>query len=164
MQSTTKAVDIGKAAPIVACVIASVVAANGVTVERQTCSQPCMEREVIEEVVQFNDSSDVTYTKVALWSEFQDLVKEWRETRAASSAAQMAMVPAYQRIIGLGPDVIPLILAQLKSEGDAPDHWFWALAILTRDNPVPQSSRGKVREMAKAWLDWGTRTGHVQLG
>lgn len=93
---------------------------------------------------------------------FKQLVQQWRDERpAASSVAQMAMVSAYQQIIGLGPDAIPMILAQLKSEGNSPNHWFWALASITRDNPVPKESRGKLQEMAKAWLAWGETKGYV---
>jgi len=43
----------------------------------------------------------------------------------------MAMCDAYQKIIGLGPDAVPLIIAQMQSEADEPDQWFWALQVLT---------------------------------
>lgn len=46
----------------------------------------------------------------------------------------MAMLPSCQRIIGMGPVVVPLILEELRRE---PDHWFWALEMLTEDDPVP---------------------------
>ncbi len=93
---------------------------------------------------------------------FQTLLAEWRRERGAmSSVAEMAMLPAYQKIIGMGEDVLPLILAQLKSEGSTPDHWFWALAAIAHDNPVPQESRGRLSDMAKAWLEWGQKEGYV---
>ncbi len=96
------------------------------------------------------------------WLKFQKLTKEWRDTRGArSTAAQMAMLRPYQEIIGMGEDAIPFILAQLKAEGSSPDHWFWALAAISNDNPVPAKSRGKLSEMAVAWLEWGRQKEYV---
>jgi hypothetical protein len=95
---------------------------------------------------------------------FRELVSQWKQARGAkSSIAEMAMLPAYQRIIGMGPTAIPFILAELQSEGNAPDHWFWALAAIAGENPVPAKSRGKLAEMANAWLEWGQRKGYVQM-
>ena len=99
---------------------------------------------------------------LARWVEFQTLRRQWLQERGArASAADMAMTPSYLNIIGMGPDVVPDILRQLRSEGDRPEHWFFALAAITRDNPVPLQSRGKVREMAKAWLEWGQTKEYV---
>jgi len=67
----------------------------------------------------------------------------------------MILCPSYQAIIGMGPPAIDLILARLKAEGDDPDHWFWALQILTGINPVPEEDEGNVRKMADTWLKWG---------
>lgn len=87
---------------------------------------------------------------------FNRLAKEWKSERGAQSTmAVIAALPGYMKIIGMGKPAIPLILAQLKAEGNAPDHWFWALAVISEENPVPKESRGKLSEMAKAWLDWG---------
>jgi hypothetical protein len=64
----------------------------------------------------------------------------------------MAMHPAYQQIIGLGNEAVPLLLRELKKE---PDHWFWALKAITGVDPVEPTQRGRVKEMAGAWLRWG---------
>jgi hypothetical protein len=89
---------------------------------------------------------------------FQSLVRQWREERGpSSSTTDLAMCPSYQRIIGLGPAVVPLLLRELER---APDHWFWALKAVTGADPVPIASRGKVREMARLWLDWGREQGY----
>lgn len=94
---------------------------------------------------------------------FHRLTRQWKNERGAqATAAAMAALPGYQKIIGMGPDALPFILAQLKSEGDTPDHWFWALAAISDENPVPPESRGKLSEMAKAWLAWGQKKGHVE--
>jgi hypothetical protein len=89
---------------------------------------------------------------------FRALVALWKRERGPySSSAQLAQHPAYQQIIGMGPEVIPLLLRELEQE---PDHWFRALHALTGANPVPAASRGKVREMAEAWLKWGREQGY----
>lgn len=83
---------------------------------------------------------------------FHQLTQEWKQaTRVSSSAAEMAMHPAYQQIIGLGAAAIPLLLRELRKE---PDHWFWALRAIAGEDPVPAAARGQVPAMTEAWLDW----------
>lgn len=90
------------------------------------------------------------------WS-FRELARRWREdTETMSSIEDMALHPAYQRIIGMGPAVLPLILRELER---APDHWFWALRAITGADPVAPEQRGDIRGMAAAWLAWARREG-----
>ena len=90
---------------------------------------------------------------------FSALVSQWkRNTEMTSSMTEMAMHPAYQRIIGMGTDAIPLLLRELE---DRPDHWFWALKAISGDDPVRPEQRGKLKEMVRAWLAWGSREGYV---
>ncbi|HVN82499.1 MAG TPA: hypothetical protein VMW38_26170 [Terriglobia bacterium] len=90
---------------------------------------------------------------------FHRLADQWRsERRATSLVVDMAVHPAYQSIIGMGPTAVPLILHELRR---SPDHWFWALRSITGENPVPEESRGNMREMAEAWLTWGAAKGYV---
>ena len=94
-----------------------------------------------------------------LQREFSTLAQQWeRDTQFSSSATEIAMHPAYQRIIGMGTAAIPLILAELERE---PGHWFWALKAISGDDPVPEDARGKLPEMAQLWLDWGRRHGYA---
>lgn len=89
---------------------------------------------------------------------FSRLFDQWKtDTRYVSTVLEMAMHPAYQQIIGMGPSAIPLILNQLLR---GPDHWFWALTAITGEDPVPESSRGDLDEMTKAWLTWGRERGY----
>jgi hypothetical protein len=89
---------------------------------------------------------------------FDELVADWKRERGPhSSSARLAEHSAYQEIIRMGPEVIPLLLAELQRE---PDHWFRALHALTGADPVPPESRGKIREMADAWLRWGHAQGY----
>lgn len=99
--------------------------------------------------------SSVTFAPVPAGVEatFQALAQAWKLERGpSSSTTERSMCPSYQRIIGLGPAVVPLLLRELDR---APDHWFWALKSITGADPVPDTSRGKIREMAQCWLDWG---------
>src|SRR5262249_25632314 len=89
---------------------------------------------------------------------FRQLVEAWQSDCPPSSRiADMVMHPAYQQIIGLGPAAIPLLLKELENNLD---HWFWALIAITGANPVPPESRGKFKEMAEAWLEWGRKYGY----
>jgi hypothetical protein len=90
---------------------------------------------------------------------FEQCVQEWRRaTRFESSSTEIFMNPAYQRIIGLGPDVIPLIL---RSLAERHEHWFWALRALTGENPVSEANAGDVEAMSQAWLTWGREHGYI---
>ncbi len=90
---------------------------------------------------------------------FHELADTWRrETGYMSSAQDMAMHPAYQRIMGMGQPAIALILKELEAK---PDHWFWALRSLTGENPVLAEHIGNVKLMAQDWLSWGYKHGYV---
>ena len=90
---------------------------------------------------------------------FTELADAWRTGRnpVSSKAIEMAMHPAYQRIIGMGPVAIPFILRELERE---PDHWFWALRAISGEDPIPPESRGKIDQMTAAWLRWGRQNGY----
>ncbi len=89
---------------------------------------------------------------------FHELVALWKRERGPhSSSARLAEHPAYQQIIRMGPQVVPLLLRELET---TPDHWFRALHALTGADPVPEQSRGKVKEMAAAWLSWARTQGY----
>src|SRR5262249_24123310 len=88
---------------------------------------------------------------------FRIACRTWKSERGyVSSIPEMSMHYAYQQIIGLGRPAIPLLLRELERE---PDHWFWALKVLTGVNPVASESRGKGDEMAAHWLRWGKEQG-----
>jgi|tagenome__1003787_1003787.scaffolds.fasta_scaffold20636643_3 hypothetical protein len=88
---------------------------------------------------------------------FNRLAAEWKEkSRFLSNTAQMALLRPYQAIIGMGMPVVPLILEEMERE---PDQWFWALESITEENPVRPEDAGNVRQMTKAWIDWGRQRG-----
>ena len=87
---------------------------------------------------------------------FNDFLENWHKERGATSfISEMAMCPSYQKIIGMGDKVVPLIFRQLEIEGDEPDMWFWALRAITSADPVTDDMRGNMVKMAEAWLNWG---------
>jgi len=84
---------------------------------------------------------------------FQALVEAWRqEVQFLSSVTEMSLHPAYQRIIGMGASVLPLLLRELENR---PDHWFWALTAITGVDPVQPEDRGRIEKMSESWLKWG---------
>jgi hypothetical protein len=86
---------------------------------------------------------------------FHALVQQWQaETAVLSSARQKAMHPTYQRIIGMGPAVLPLIFQELETH---PAHWLWALQAITGENPA--ESCESFQQAADAWLQWGRARG-----
>ncbi|MBW4508736.1 MAG: hypothetical protein KME64_19810 [Scytonematopsis contorta HA4267-MV1] len=89
---------------------------------------------------------------------FMELAEQWRsETGMLSVVSKISMHPAYQRIIGMGQPVVPLIMRELERE---PDHWFWALNAITGANPVKVEQSGRLPQMAQAWVEWGRANGY----
>ena len=88
---------------------------------------------------------------------FRELHRQWKEATAfTSSTTEIAMEPAYQQIIGMGREALPLIFAELRRK---PDHWFWALKAITGEDPVAPDDRGKIKRMAETWLNWADQHG-----
>ena len=91
-------------------------------------------------------------------AQVDELAKLWELERPQGvDVSEMVSHLAYQRIIGLGPTVIPFILSKLESQ---PSHWFWALHVLTGADPVKPEHRGRLREMAYDWIEWGKARGY----
>ncbi|MDJ0675381.1 MAG: hypothetical protein QNJ36_08400 [Calothrix sp. MO_167.B42] len=109
--------------------------------------------------IKMQRSRDIYISRnIELEATFSNLVNQWRkETRGMSSINQMSMHPAYQQIIGMGEVAVPLLLKELEKKSG---HWFWALKSISREDPVPPESKGKVKEMIKAWLEWGKSRGY----
>ena len=88
---------------------------------------------------------------------FQTLVTRWKSEfgHSVSSIDELVASPNYRLIIEMGEVAVPLIISQLKAEGDEPDHWFVALRELVGESPIRAEDRGKLRKMADAWIAWG---------
>jgi hypothetical protein len=89
--------------------------------------------------------------------QFTALADEWEvETEFISRQSRAVMHPAYQRIIGMGPPVVPLLLERLR---DQPDNWFWALTAITGEDPGAGSTT--LLDARGAWLVWGHDRGLI---
>ena len=89
---------------------------------------------------------------------FIRLRDEWKSQRSpVSSPTKLLMHPAYQTIIGMGADVVPLLLRELET---SIDNWFWALRAITEAEPVAEADRGDGAAMARVWLQWGRDQGY----
>lgn len=88
---------------------------------------------------------------------FRKLADQWRkDTRHISSLSKLSMHPAYQKIIGMGYDALPLILNELKEKGG---HWLWALHAITDEDPAPEGAT--FRGAVAAWIAWGKTEGYL---
>lgn len=88
-----------------------------------------------------------------------------------SSTSRVKRDPAYQKIVDLGKDVIPIILAefdrylQTDEHNDFPGHWAMSViheltgAVLDGE-PTP----GVVLEWIRAYVRWGEENGHLAQG
>lgn len=85
--------------------------------------------------------------------EFKRLASRWkRETAIYGHLSKIVMHPDYQRIMAMGPDVIPLILQDLSRQSA---HWFWALHNLVPPGQDPAEGLTTMTAARRAWLDWG---------
>ena len=86
----------------------------------------------------------------SLSGSFRELTRAWREdTGHLSSPSQIALHPAYQRIIGMGDAALPLIFEDLQ-EHDG--QWYVALRAITEASPVPPEASGRAGLVREAWL------------
>jgi len=103
--------------------------------------------------------------EVARWGtgelrkEFAALAATWRrETEFVSSSEEKVLHPAYQSIMAMGRDAVPLVLEELKARRG---HWFWALKFMTRgSDPVPPGAN--IEGARQAWLEWGKANGYLR--
>jgi len=99
------------------------------------------------------------YTKWAALAadEFASHVLKWRrETKHYSSVMSMVTHPSYLRIIGMGRQILPLLLRELESR---PDHWLVALNAITGEDPA--SAECTFQQAIGAWLQWGRKRGYL---
>jgi hypothetical protein len=79
----------------------------------------------------------------------------WKtETMFSSSSSEITNNSAYRSIIGLGKDIIPFIIEDLKQ---SENHWFYALELLTGENPIKSEHRGIINLMKSDWLNWAKK-------
>jgi hypothetical protein len=69
---------------------------------------------------------------------FAGHARRWKEeTLHYSSVNKIVSHPSYRAIIKMGWKAVPHILLELGTE---PDHWFYALGVITKHDPIPSSA------------------------
>lgn len=90
---------------------------------------------------------------------FNTLVAKWKnDSRTSLLMTQKCTDASYQRIIGMGQQIIPLLLKKV-SEPSGED-WFWALSAITHENPVKSENRGIINNVIEDWIKWGRSKGY----
>ena len=93
-----------------------------------------------------------------LEAEFREHAQKWeQETKYSSSLEEMVIHPSYQRIVGMGRQVVPLLLRELQQ---APQHWFWALHAISGEDPAQGTTT--LKDAVQAWLQWGRERRYIE--
>src|SRR5438132_12854265 len=88
---------------------------------------------------------------------FKHHADKWEsETAHLSSTSQIMMHPSYQAILGMGDEVVPLLLRDMQQNRRS---WFGALSYITKENPINPSDAGKMQRMIDIWVRWGRAKG-----
>ncbi len=88
---------------------------------------------------------------------FRALAEKWeQETGSLSSVTKRVMNKNYQAIVGMGQQVVPILLRDIQENRR---DWFWALSAITQENPIDPSDAGRVDKMISAWVNWGKKRG-----
>jgi hypothetical protein len=83
---------------------------------------------------------------------FKSLANEWKlETSHLSFIRQKIAHVAFLKILLMGEKALPYIIEEIQTD---PNHWFFALRLISGDNPVRAGA--SVEEAVAAWTDWWT--------
>lgn len=94
-----------------------------------------------------------------LAEKFSSLAEQWETAiEGMSSTTRMSHHPAYQEIIQMGDKIVPLLLKELTRN---PLYLLSALQEITGENPIQPEQRGRIKQMAEAWLEWGKKQGYT---
>jgi hypothetical protein len=75
--------------------------------------------------------------------------------------------PAYQELLAMGQDIVPLLLRDVATEERRPirDVGFWAsvslLCQITGAAPWKPEDAGRLRPIRDAWVRWGQEKGYL---
>jgi hypothetical protein len=94
-------------------------------------------------------------TQSKIEAQFNELSIKWKsETGLFSTTFHKVANDSYFDIIGLGQEVVPILLHDMqKPTGTA--HWHTALKAITKENPVPPEDLNKSKKVKEAWILWG---------
>jgi hypothetical protein len=124
------------------------------TYEGKKCIQ-----DIIDSISDYYRHS-VDCQQILIYSKFRVLYDTWYEdTLIYSSVDDICEHPAYSKLIDLGIEALPHILAELRNN---PGHLFLILPAITGENPIPEADRGYVTKMREYWLEWGKLRGYIE--
>jgi len=103
--------------------------------------------------------------ELSVLEEFLEHAEQWIKKTSHLSTTERFFNEHHRKIVEMGEAVVPIILKDLvdgleKPEG--PTHWFWALKLITEEDPVPTKERGNIELMAQRWIEWGRNNGHIK--
>lgn len=85
---------------------------------------------------------------------FDKLGDEWEKGTCFYSAIwQMEAHPAFQSLVGMGKDIIPLAMERMKKPNCEGVFWHLILDKLV-ENPPDTRVEGVMPEMRKRWIEW----------
>jgi hypothetical protein len=89
-------------------------------------------------------------------AKFNALADAWLNYQSGRSRLDF-MHPAYQQIVGMGPQAVRFLLREVEQQSG---HWFHALKQIAGHSPVPAESRTDFDAVVRAWLEWGRLNGY----
>ena len=118
----------------------------------ETLSHPLVKDSHIRAVI---GGKEMLFSSVA--EKFHALVAECQRLSDPGSSTGIFLSDAYAQIVGMGWDVVPLLLREVESQTG---HWITALTWITgRDLATPEL-RGNARKLRIAWIQWGIEHGY----
>jgi len=108
-----------------------------------------LEKEILK--IQRHDFNLIS--KETTLSKFEYLKSQWKnDVIFISNENEKCMNPSYQEIIGLGIEIVPILISEIINENSS--DWYWALSSITRENPVSENDLGNQKSMSIAWINW----------
>lgn len=86
---------------------------------------------------------------------FWDLVGTWEHQNKNNNSRDKFFHPAMTEIVGMGYEVIPLLLIAIKENY----HWAMALHKITGAWPVKEKFAGDESKIIESWIKWGQTNG-----
>ena len=127
--------------------------ALGGTADVYATTSPALGNTEVAGDLMWNAAHRQAKASLDLRQQFLLLADKWHAaTDSLSSSSEIAMHPAYQRIIGMGMVAVPFILDDLRQHGG---QWYWALRAIVGYAPYGRESAGNIPGMKEAWLKWG---------
>lgn len=103
--------------------------------------------------------------ELSILEQFLAHAEQWTKETLHFSTTERFFNEHHRQIVEMGEAVVPILLKDLVDGLERPEgvtHWFWALKLITGEDPVPEKERGKIEQMALAWIQWGKENGYTE--